>query len=317
MKHLIALLPLLFACSSAPGDEPRMRIDGSPEADGFFVDEYERADFCAEQPEHALCAELGTASQPWVSAEYAGQAEGTTSTNSKTCYGSMSAGGSCLFPALKQVKIQFDVSNCYDVQPNPADPTPSLVQANQAIAAFKAGALAWNGNGSGVTVQDGTCSNAAGVGCLVVTMGCSNFTGTVAAGSYAYTVQSGYSTRVANLPVGPHGVDQVKAEVYTNVGTQLDILYAWRNMKNSCGLNPPTSGQLNTLFKAIGKHEMGHALGFNHFLKTGQIMTPGIGCFPSVADMSATQFGPALGIYNSSGGAVTISDVNLEDQLPQ
>jgi len=149
----------LSACSGeAPAYVEPTRIDGSVENDGIFHDEQHHQVYCAEHPESRWCSSIGTAAQPWVSAEFHGLDE----FGDEACYSGFSTRSGCQFPALKQTQVQFDTSRCLDSAP-PGKETPPLLAVDTMIAAYKEGALSWNGVGSGVTVNDGTCASRTGL----------------------------------------------------------------------------------------------------------------------------------------------------------
>lgn len=295
MKRLLALA-LTFACSAgyedpAAFDEPMARIEAAPEQD-----------------------ELGSLEQPWVSGEY----HGLNPTSSFACYSGSGDTGDCWFPNLKQIKIQFDTSACYD-PPAAGEPVPPLLAITRMITAFKAGMLLWNGQGgAGVTVEDGTCAWSSG--CHTTTIFCGEAPGDAPGGAnafgYAYYVGNP-KTVITNLPAGPHGHDQAKAITFKNSTVGINVNRVWKYLVGSLPANcqlAGTNAQIDKLVKAIGKHELGHVFGFSDMGDSTDIMYGFMPCSPS--GNISTELAAALGIYNSSGAPVTITDVNLENHSP-
>jgi hypothetical protein len=302
-----------LACGAAPdttddANEP-VRIDGTIEDDGMFASDAHRDDYCAEHPDSRHCSELGTAEQPWVSGEYHGQ---QPTGGFYGCYSASGARGNCNFPNLKQMKIQFDTGACFN--PPPAgDPVPPLLAYNKMIQEIKNGAMLWNGHGSGVTVQDGTCSHAT---CHVVTIKCT---------SGDYLGESNYTgsgtQRVADLPLGPHGLDQTKAVVFSTSEIRVNLNRLWKYMVSptpgNCGIASPTNAQIAKFAQFLGAHEQGHVEGFGHFGSSSMIMYayPAPACNPSINLTFEAR--DALGVYNSSSsGGPFVNDYNLETWSP-
>lgn len=136
------------------------------------------------------------------------------------------------------------------------------------ILAFKAGALAWNGVANGVTVEDGTCASPSG--CTTITMSCENI---ASAGEANLTVP--FQTRITNLPVGPHGEDQVRALVSLTAVIKFDVFAVWRRITEFCG---QTGTEAEVVARQVGRHEMGHTFGFSHFNGEAQVMFPNTNC---------------------------------------
>lgn len=275
------------------------RIDGDIELDHIFYDDAERDAYCADHPNSEACSELGVAYQPWVSAEYHGW---DPAGSLRACYSPNNSWTDCEFPMYKQVKILFNSdwpTLCYP-------PGVPEARATTIINSFKAGVLAWNGRGAGVTVQDGTCSNADGL-CQTLIVTCGDAGGS----NFAVGGLSGSrSTRVADLPVGPHGLDQIRARVTATSVATIDIAQIYSFAASNCS-GGATAANVATLAQYIGTHEMGHAFAFAH--TTTGLMQPTVGC-GAVATIPA-EYANALGVYDSSGEHVGVSvvDRNLEN----
>jgi hypothetical protein len=308
MRRMLLLVLSGAALSACSGESPEyeydaLRIDGSVEEDGIFENDEHRAAYCSETPDSPWCTELGVGEQPWVTGEYHGRKAGGV-----PCYSG--AGGSCYFPALKQMKIQFDVSRCSDAAPA-GEVKPTAAQVTSMIVAFKEGALSWNGAGSQVTVEDGTCAWPSG--CTTVTMVCENLAGS---NQGSADFGSGNQTRVADLPIGPHGGNEGAANVSVNYVVRFDIWRAYFAVASATICNQTvTTTRLQRMSRQIGRHEMGHIFGFGHFNEPTGVMFPSTDCFAE--NGIAQVHKDALSIFNSSSGPpVSIQDVNLETQLP-
>jgi len=306
----------LAACSGTADEsefvEP-LRFDGSVEDDGIFFGEQHRESYCSENPDSRWCSDLGTTEQPWVSAEYHGlSGHASDSGTYASCWSSNSDNGDCLLPALKQMKIQFDVSRCKDAPSvGPKAPTAAV---DQMIAGWKAGAREWNGVAPGVTVEDGTCAWPSG--CVTVTMRCKEISGTPFASARVTT--GALQTRVSNLPAVA-SEDQARARVYMWAEIDFDPHMLWFHLKNC--VNPmdpaiplnPTNAQVMAFATNTGMHEMGHMFGFGHVNNSAAIMYPSPSplCAPNRAIWTSNV--DALSVYNSSSsGGVTVSDQGLD-----
>lgn len=310
MNKFISLAVLTLACgayddTTIGGYVDRPRYDGSIEDDGVFENDEHKEEYCRYFPDSMFCSDMGSLQQLWTSAEY----HGTTNAAGVTpCYGSQSANGICKFPKLKQMKIVFNTANCYDVAPVP-DPTPPLLKVNKMITAWKNGMKKWHGRTSTVTVEDGVCSWA--TGCETVNVNCAN----LGDGKFGQTSFSNFDgTRVSNLPVGPHGEDQTKADVYSSVTMSFNPLYLWKYLTSPslCGLSG-TDAQIESAANGVGAHEQGHGFGFGH-MQSGVMKPNPSSCQPTT--FVESELINALFIYNSSAGAATVSDQDVENIGP-
>lgn len=286
MKKLV--IALLVAC-------------GSPDNGELFSDINEppgRIDYVS--PRFWEKREIGTSRQRWVSAEYHGWQQ-----DGEPCYHD-AEGGPCRVPHLKQFSVFFDTSNCY------ANTVP-LLKVNRMIQALKQGVLYWNGAGSGVTVEDGTCQWGSG-NCHNVLITCTtpvpSDPGAIGA---AGPVDANSSQRVSNLPVGPHGNDQTSGRVWLSSTMQFDPQEQWTTITTQCS-QTGTNAQIDRFTQYTGVHEMGHVMGFGHFQDPNAVMYPYAGCAPdSTIDQ---EYKDAMSVFNSSGGAATVPDKNLERWSP-
>ncbi|HTV22903.1 MAG TPA: hypothetical protein VMG12_29635 [Polyangiaceae bacterium] len=309
------LLPVLTSCAADSLDDhayleqaEMARIDGSVEDDGIFIDERHRDAHCAEHPESRWCSDIGALEQDWVSAEYHGKA--LDSPSGTACYSgsSSNANKDCLFPALKQMKIAFDTSRCYEAAP-PGFTKPSASVVTKMIQGFKEGALSWNGVANGVTVEDGTC--AWPTGCTYIEMSCEPIG---SPGAQQFTDLSP-QVRVSNLPAGPHGEDHIRAVVALTGTIKFNVFRVWSTIYTTCNQDG-SDAEVLSMARHIGRHEMGHAFGFGHFGNTTQVMYPTAGQFCSSKPGIAQEYRDALAIFNSAGGAASILDQNLENYQP-
>lgn len=281
-----------------PGQEGR--IDGNVWADGWFRTEEDRALLCATpEAAGAWFCEV----EKWASSEYHGNVSGL---DGKPCYGSQMPNGTgdCLWPQLKQFKVSVNAS-C-------TDPNINL--------GIYEGARGWDGVG-GVEVE--TIGGATPNWYQDLIFSCSD----LGNGVYARGGLAGISTVViGNGPVGPHSgrdADDFKT-ILDDAHMQINVGYIKSRCKTRCnsGISDCTAAQLTAFSRAIGKHEMGHVLGFGHFTSGGSLNANVM--YPAVNDGVCIEtpnikpeFSTAIGLYNSSGGAATVTDNNLELWGPQ
>lgn len=309
MKKLLPLM--LLACGAPDNGEPcNMSIQeegatgcgNGAEVDRLMAEEMlGRIDYVSPEFQEMVRARVmgvGIAEQAWQSAEYHGWEN-----DADACYSD--GGGDCRFPTLKQMSIFFDISNCFP-------PPVPLLKAQRIWQKVKEGILSWNGIPGGVTVEDGTCQWGSG-NCLNVSVSCqtpiAEDPGALGVGGPS---GASYSTRISNLPVGPHGKDHVRARVYSTAEIRVDPAALW-GILTTCGTT--TDSRVDTYSRMLGTHEMGHVFGFSHFNDTGSIMYPYSGCAPDPA--IDQEYKDALTTFNSAGGAnPQVVDRNLERWSP-
>ncbi len=281
---LLAVL-LALGCAAqddgydAPAAEPRQAIDVMP------IDKYLYSEEVTDDQYDG--GEIGSTEQAWKSAEYYGLSSGEN-----PCYASGTNGKDCDFPSSKTVKLQVDKSACgseFDI--------PLVFVRNGFIQGMKD----WNGHG-GATVTETTAS-----GGLQVRMNCQ--TG-LSDNGLAQFEHATVRTQVANLPIGPHGGDPGRARQYDGGNIRLDVTAAWNYARVTCGFT--SQAQLESFGREVGRHEMGHALGFDHTV-LADIMYKFASCSvsPNPHGILASR-DAALNHYSgSTSGGVTIVDDGL------
>lgn len=310
---LAFVLASLLACSGSvtetdiPGQEGR--IDGSVDQDGAFNNSTAKTEYCATHDDE-FCSELDSLEQPWTSAEYHGKEQGGVG----TCYGPDSVGNACIFPAQKKFRVKETTAGCFTGAAPPAG--PSTLQEQNMLDAMRNGVKAWNGAGGLIVVDDGS-PGSSGYQLITVSCGACSIAGCLAEGGSGPEV---LSAKISDLPVGPHGEDQGAAYLYKVTFTTMNTANMWADIVNKCSSGGITNGEIVARTTAIGMHEAGHVFGFGHF-NAGSLGTnimypysPDT-CSPSVSIQQV--FKDALTAFNPTGGSATISDVNLENKLPQ
>lgn len=335
MKHIIKALVLsvLVACGGeaqgpdasdagarycspeAPNDPGQLgRLDGSVCEDGIFNSAEAKQTYCATHSEDWFCSELGNSEQAWRSGEY----HGYDTTSHTPCYGPASVGGSCVFPRLKQYRVKINTTGCFVGAAPPQG--PSTLQEQNMLDALKSAAKAWNGVG-GLTVVDDGSPGSSGYTLLTVTCGpCTSDAPTcVATGGVAGT----QTTKITNLPVGPHGKDQGAAKQWSSSAQSflsLNTANMWADIVSKCSSGGITAGEIIGRATAAGMHEFGHVVSFGHFdsgsLSTN-IMYPFVS--PTCASTVSIQqvFGAALSAYDPDMAGTTVLDVHLQDKTPE
>lgn len=256
----------------------------APDVSGWLDGEQER--FCEQSPDDVHCGELGVTTEAWTSAEYHGWGA-----DNRPCYSAATATGDCIFPMYKQAKYTFDKSKCLDN-------TVPILQAQAIIDALEQGIMLWNGAGSGVTVSPTSGSQLIAVSCAPLGGNDLGSGGLDGAGQ----------TQIANLPVGPHGKDELRAIQENHSHERFDVQRIF-DFYNSCDATQ-TLPELKQFAKFTGAHETGHAFGYAHF--TSGTMKVGAGCADHAAGPNLTLLGNALGKYVGSVGAATIIDNGLQ-----
>jgi hypothetical protein len=268
-----------------------IRLDGSVEDDGIFAGAAERDEFCALNPESKWCSDFAAAEQAWISAEYYGV------NIPHSCYNG--SGVSCSFPQSLNFKVHPDTSACLSN-------TVPLLAAQAIYDGFLSGVLAWNGVG-GASVAVSTAG-----GAEFIALSCANLPGR----DVGDTVYDGNPhVQLADLPVGPHGMNPNAAIQYDGASIHVDVQAIWDFLTSSSECNQPgiTVEQLKAWAKRDGMHEMGHAAGFAHF-SGPNLMFPTQACAVNGdTPTSVPQFAAALSVYNGQNSSATIVDLNLED----
>lgn len=288
-----------------PGQEGR--IDGSVWQDGMFNSQEAKDEFCSgEHGDAWFCRQ--DVEKAWRSSEYHGLAQGT---NGGTCYGSLSAAnGDCRFPAFKQARVKFNAGTA-----GCGVPVPS---ANDAILiGTRTGMNLWDGIGGVDIVTDGAPGTSS---YMPVDIDCLLSGNNLALGGLSGVVD----VRVGNAPVGPHSGKDVDDLAVINHGSMsVNLAKNKSECKLACnsGLSDCTNAQLQAYTKALGAHEMGHILGFNHFDGGGSlasnVMYPFRDSTCSFTPTIPSQLQTAIGLFNSSSGLGSVTDENLELWSPK
>jgi len=316
MKSIRYLALALSAAACGGGDETVLindglppgviRLDGDVERDHIFYDEEHYENYCGAFPESPACSELGSAEQPWVSAEF----HGVNDNNSDVpCFGQDSDNGTCFFPLRKKLKYIINEANCFPTLNDATHDPVDLLDGTAIIEGIKNGLDRWHNIASGVTVENNACTSGT---CMTVNVSCTNLGGAVGLGGL-----SGVSNQVvSNLPSGPtSGVDQGAARTINGGVISFDPGRILAFFKTSCD-STPSRAQLRTYTRYVSAHETGHVFGFGHFDEgPDNLMFPFSGC-EDVAAPVIQPFGTALGALVSSGANSTILDINLENQGP-
>jgi hypothetical protein len=289
------------ACSVDPGsEEPRVLIDylgptvDAPEFAGF-VDDEEKAEYCAERPDAAVCSGVGVIRQPWISAEYYGYGH-----DGYACFAPQGTSGECIVPTRKQFSVHFNYTACDSFIGTGSSPL-TRAELTAIKDGFREGILSLHNLGTNVTVQTGVSDSNRqpfNVDCESGAMGRGGLEGNS-------------HIQISNLPRGPSGQDEGAAR-------QRDRSFATVNPRAvkafGIGCGTPSTLSLRLLAQRLGQHEGLHAMGFEHF--TTGIMKPIMGCEYGLASIPV-QFSAVMSAYNGSSGNVTILDAKLLDATGQ